>query len=66
MRDYTFGNYICALREAQGYSQFQLGALVGVSEGLVTAKSSNTISYLRTIVNCFLDILSMIRSIRRF
>lgn len=36
MRDYTFGNYICALREAQGYSQFQLGALVGVSDKAVS------------------------------
>lgn len=36
MRDYTFGNYICNLREAQGYSQFQLGALVGVSDKAVS------------------------------
>lgn len=36
MRDYTFGNYICNLREARGYSQFQLGALVGVSDKAVS------------------------------
>lgn len=36
MRDYTFGNYICTLREARGYSQFQLGALVGVSDKAVS------------------------------
>ena len=32
MRDYSFGNYISVLRERRGLSQFQLGALVGVSD----------------------------------
>lgn len=31
MRDYSFGNFISALRERRGLSQYQLGALVGVS-----------------------------------
>lgn len=32
MRDYSFGNFISALRERRGLSQYQLGALVGVSD----------------------------------
>lgn len=36
MKDYNFGNYICNLREEKGYSQFQLGMLVGVSDKAVS------------------------------
>ena len=36
MRDYSFGNYISVLRERRGLSQFQLGALVGVSDKAVS------------------------------
>ena len=36
MKDYSFGNYICALRTGLGLSQFQLGTLVGVSDKAVS------------------------------
>lgn len=36
MRDYSFGNYISALRERSGLSQYQLGALVGVTDKAVS------------------------------
>lgn len=36
MRDYSFGNYISALRERRGLSQYQLGALVGKSDKAVS------------------------------
>lgn len=36
MRDYSFGNFISALRESCGLSQYQLGALVGVSDKAVS------------------------------
>lgn len=36
MRDYSFGNHICKLREDNGLSQFQLGRLVGVSDKAVS------------------------------
>ncbi len=36
MKDYSFGNYICALRRGIGLSQFQLGALVGVTDKAVS------------------------------
>ena len=36
MKDYSFGNYICKLRERRGLSQFQLGALVGVTDKAVS------------------------------
>ena len=36
MKDYSFGNYICALRMGLGLSQFQLGNLVGVSDKAVS------------------------------
>lgn len=36
MKDYSFGNYICALRTRLGLSQFQLGTLVGVSDKAVS------------------------------
>lgn len=36
MKDYSFGNYICTLRRGAGLSQFQLGALVGVSDKAVS------------------------------
>ena len=36
MKDYSFGNYICALRTGLGLSQFQLGALVGVTDKAVS------------------------------
>ena len=36
MKDYSFGNYICALRQGHGLSQFQLGALVGVTDKAVS------------------------------
>ena len=36
MKDYSFGNYICALRMGLGLSQFQLGTLVGVTDKAVS------------------------------
>ena len=36
MKDYSFGNHICALRMRAGLSQFQLGNLVGVSDKAVS------------------------------
>ena len=36
MKDYSFGNYICTLRTRHGLSQFQLGALVDVSDKAVS------------------------------
>ena len=36
MRDYTLGNFIASLREAHGFSQFQLGRLVGVTDKAVS------------------------------
>ena len=36
MRDYSFGNFISALRERAGLSQYQLGALVGVTDKAVS------------------------------
>ncbi len=36
MKDYSFGNYICALRMSRGLSQFQLGTLVGVTDKAVS------------------------------
>ena len=36
MKDYSFGNHICALRVRAGLSQFQLGNLVGVSDKAVS------------------------------
>lgn len=36
MKDYSFGNYICALRTGCGLSQFQLGTLVGVTDKAVS------------------------------
>ena len=36
MRDYSFGNFISALRERCGLSQYQLGALVGVTDKAVS------------------------------
>ena len=36
MKDYSFGNYICALRTGLCLSQFQLGTLVGVTDKAVS------------------------------
>ena len=36
MRDYSFGNFISAMRERSGLSQYQLGALVGISDKAVS------------------------------
>ena len=36
MRDYDFGNHLMMLRKSCGYSQFQLGTLVGVSDKAVS------------------------------
>lgn len=36
MRDYSFGNFISALRQRKGLSQYQLGVLVGVSDKAVS------------------------------
>ena len=35
-REYDFGNYLTDLRKVKGYSQFQLGKLVGVSDKAVS------------------------------
>lgn len=42
MRDYSFGNFISALRERNGLSQYQLGALVGVSDKAVSKWENGT------------------------
>ena len=36
MKDYSFGNFLRELRERRGLSQYQLGALVGVSDRAVS------------------------------
>lgn len=36
MRDYKFGEWIAALRIANGYSQFQLGKLLGISDKAIS------------------------------
>ena len=36
MRDYSFGNFLHQLRTRSGLTQFQLGALVGVSDKAVS------------------------------
>ena len=36
MRDYEFGNHLAELRKSHGYSQFQLGSLVGVTDKAVS------------------------------
>lgn len=36
MRDYSFGNFISALRQRRGLSQYQLGALVGLTDKAVS------------------------------
>lgn len=36
MKDYSFGNYICALRRGRGLSQIQLGTLVGVTDKAIS------------------------------
>lgn len=36
MRNYSFGNFISALRETCGLSQYQLGALIGASDKVVS------------------------------
>ena len=43
MRDYKFGNYITALRRKCGYTQYELGKLVGVSDKAVS-KWENDVS----------------------
>ena len=37
MRDYAFGNLVTKLRTELGFSQFQLGKLIGVSDKAVRA-----------------------------
>ena len=36
MRDYAFGNLVTKLRTELGFSQFQLGKLIGVSDKAVS------------------------------
>ena len=36
MNDFTFGNYLCTLRENAGLSQYQLGTLLGVTDKAVS------------------------------
>ena len=36
MKDYSLGNFISVLREKKGLSQYQLGALVGVTDKAVS------------------------------
>lgn len=42
MRDYRFGNFLQELRERRGFSQYQLGALVGVSAQAVSKWENGT------------------------
>lgn len=49
MKDYSLGNFISALREKKGLSQYQLGALVGVTDKAVS-KWENGISMSQSAV----------------
>ena len=42
MRDYDFGIRLADLRRAKGYSQFQLGTLVGVTDKAVSKWENGT------------------------
>lgn len=42
MRDYDFGNRLTDLRKAKGYSQYQLGTLVGVTDKAVSKWENGT------------------------
>ncbi len=42
MRDYRFGNYLHEIRKKRGLTQFQLGALLGVSDKAVSKWESGT------------------------
>ncbi|MGN1345533.1 MAG: helix-turn-helix domain-containing protein, partial [Eubacteriales bacterium] len=42
MKDYSFGNFLRELRERRGLSQYQLGALVGVSNKAVSKWENGT------------------------
>lgn len=44
MRDYAFGNLVTKLRTELGFSQFQLGKLIGVSDKAVS-KWENGVSH---------------------
>jgi len=62
MRDYSFGNFISALREKRGLSQYQLGALVGVSDKAVSKWENgaskpriDTIKILSEVLNVSVD-----------
>ena len=44
MRDYSFGNFLHELRTRRGLTQYQLGALVGVSDKAVS-KWENGVSH---------------------
>ena len=39
MRDYAFGNLVTKLRTELGFSQFQLGKLIGVSDKAVSSEA---------------------------
>ena len=41
MRDYNFGNFLQRLRTQRGFTQYQLGALVGVSDGVVDGQTGD-------------------------
>lgn len=59
MRDYSFGNFVSALRERRGLSQYQLGALVGVSDKAVS-KWENGVSKPRmNILKKIADVLDI-------
>ena len=59
MRDYSFGNFISALREQRGLSQYQLGALVGVSDKAVS-KWENGVSKPRmNVIRKLADVLDV-------
>ena len=42
MRDYSFGNFLSELRLQRGLTQYQLGALVGVSDKAVSKWENGT------------------------
>lgn len=59
MRDYSFGNFISALREQRGLSQYQLGALVGVSDKAIS-KWENGVSKPRiNVIRKLADVLDV-------
>lgn len=59
MRDYSFGNFLRELRERSGLSQYQLGALVGVTDKAVSKWENGTARPKSTTLYKLSDILGV-------